>query len=189
MAQIILGYSWGGATATFCIEKGLWCGPTLLLAPCGHMCVEFVRHEALPLWPALASNLQQMHDYLSNSRLCVRLASHAGLQPPSLECAENHSSCKIMLVHGTRDLVVGMHGRDSDKDGTPETIMSRVVCLRVTQVPHSDAVKLALSCRSGDVHFLQPVDDHFLRNTASLAALNNWLVDLLTIHALESISS
>lgn len=34
---IILGYSWGGATATFCIERSIWRGPTLLLAPCGNM--------------------------------------------------------------------------------------------------------------------------------------------------------
>ena len=31
----VVGYSWGGAIATFLLERGLWAGPTLLLAPAG----------------------------------------------------------------------------------------------------------------------------------------------------------
>jgi pimeloyl-ACP methyl ester carboxylesterase len=35
--EVLVGYSWGGGIATLCLERGVWRGPTLLLAPAGTM--------------------------------------------------------------------------------------------------------------------------------------------------------
>ena len=79
--DVVIGSSWGGAVATLCLSRGIWGGPTILLAP------------------ALARVLEKFGD--TPPHLCYESVID------SLKKKRSGGRCgKVLIVHGTEDKTI-----------------------------------------------------------------------------------
>lgn len=108
----VVGYSWGGAIAECCIHRGIWSGPTLLLAPCGAL---------------LSGHAGRSAPTLSRLQSSAGGAEAATSGPSDATVLGKHPV--VTLIHGEADAIVPVQDSyalaRSAADGVCELVVGR----------------------------------------------------------------
>jgi hypothetical protein len=151
--DIVVGYSWGGGIMYYLIERGIWTGPCLLLAPAAHL---IAWHAGLP-----PPNLEKA---LVGGGGGGGGGGGSGLpgSPPALDVVAGgslplagSSALKGLIVHGDLDPVVNVKDSHQLMATLPPSVQGRWAVVT-------------------NAH-----DDHFLFKTANAKAIGEWIAWLL----------
>ena len=103
--DVVVGSSFGGAVVLALLEKGLWRGPTLLLAPAHrHFSVSEKLPEGFPIW--IVHGLRDSIIPVEASRVLASTRSDAGVR--LIEVDDEHRLRSLLEENRLADLVRGV---------------------------------------------------------------------------------